>query len=703
MTGRRYGDMGRPDGRPPSARGVAREVGIGLFAGEEGSTTIAAAVAILVSLALVMGLANATWVASRSADVQAVADAGALAGMNVVAAYVTAAQALDALVLSLGLIGMLVLAIGLVLSALPFVDTAGPPVVQAAQKVFDARARLARSAAGGLERLEEAVPYLVAANALATVTSNSTGDGSYVGIAVPYPLEGESDFGDLSADDVRETVEQVAQQGDAIDELARQSQSLWESVDDALERGWRADCGDDPSMRERAGALAGLAGELNPFYPAPESWNFGVAVARAQAYYRLRLAQEAPVDDTPLEATRSAARAAFYRYALEQVGLSTYYVSDDGTVVCDLRPLPANTADVRQTGLYTERAWPCTAEAAGPTIHSYEACPGAAGPALDLASVADEEAGLVAVCPVCQFTVADLGRAPAASTSIDNGFEHYWRLVVEAAQDYATARGELAQIDGTARDASDEAADLFREAFERLGAVRVGLVPPGRYGCVCIVADPSTHTSPDDLATLLSTQTVLPARVAVSAAVLARDPAAPGNTTFASFFDGLSGQGGVGFSVLDAVMSAWGDLLVAYGDGFAALGQAMDASFGQLSDWGLGSLAGWLKQGLRGAVDLVGMQPADLSAKKPVLANSADVMNKAGNDWYGAVRAMVVALQGADVGSGPSSLLATLGVFVETLTGGEPIVVAQFTIPGTDIEIPLELDLGWLAQVGDAA
>ena len=260
-------------------------------------------------------MANTEWVASRAADVQAVADAGALAGVNVVASYATVAQVLDALVLSMGLVGMLTLAIGLVLSAIPVTDAAGPPVLRAATSVFEARAKLSRTAAQGLERLEKAVPFLVAANALAVVRANASADGSYVGVAIPYPLEGASDFGDLSADDVAEKVEEARGQGDEIEELSRLADEAKQLADEALERGWRADCGDDPSMRERAESLAGLSGALNPNYPTTTGWDFGVPILRARAYYRQRLASEAPLDGTPAEATRSAARKAFYAYA----------------------------------------------------------------------------------------------------------------------------------------------------------------------------------------------------------------------------------------------------------------------------------------------------------------------------------------------------------------------------------------------------
>ena len=211
-----------------------------------------------------------------------------------VAAYVTVAQVLDALVLSLGLVGMLTFAIGLVLSALPVVSVAAPPVLEAAQSVLGSRGRLATSGARGLKALEDAVPYLVAANSFLTVRANGTRDASYIGIAVPYPLEGESDFGLLDSDDAADQVRDLKERGEKIDEFTELAAEQKALADEALERGWRADCGDNPCMCERAWALAGLSGALNPTYPSSAGWNFGGAHTQARAYYRCRLDNEVP-------------------------------------------------------------------------------------------------------------------------------------------------------------------------------------------------------------------------------------------------------------------------------------------------------------------------------------------------------------------------------------------------------------------------
>lgn len=699
-----YGVEGEAHVPPPAGRLRNARLGIDAFVDEErGSTTLAAAVAILVSLVLVFGLANVAWTTSRAADVQAVADAGALAGANVLAGYVTAAQVIDAVVLSMGLVGMTAMGAGLVLSAIPVADVMGPPVVTTARQLLESRRELARSAATGLQKLETAVPYLMAANSLATVRANATDEGNYVGLAIPFPLDSATDFGLLTQGDALDAATGAGESSERIDALEKQAAQARAGADAALERAWRADCRDEPNcLRERAATLAGLGGALNPDYPSVQGWDFGVPIARARAYYAARIAQEMPAGPDPLELTRSRARAAFYRYALEEVEASRFSQDADGSVLCDLHALPANTDDVRGTRLYTDVAWPCTNEPSGRTIHSARECPGAQGPDAGLASLRDQDGGAVVTCGTCQFTVVDMGRVPAASTSIENGFEHHWRAIVQASEEYEAARNEQVEREREAQQEAERARDLFAEALEELKVARVSLAPPGRYGCVCVVADPATHLAPGDLATLVGAGAKMPARAAISAATLTRDGSADGGTVLGGLFDALvaqSGLAGVTGGMLDGLMTAWGDMLKGYNDSFQAFSGLLDKALNLVSGWGAGSVSSWLRDAIEGIVGLSGLQPADLSVKRPVLTNTEDVMSRAGQGWYNAVRALVLAAPSLDVSSGVSGMLEALGVFVESLTGTDEITVAELRLPGSDRSIPLTIDLGWLASL----
>ena len=77
--------------RWPRTRNARHRVrwGIDMFLEDGAYTTVASAVAMLMVLALLFSASLAVWSAGRSGDVQARADATALAGANVVSSYHT--------------------------------------------------------------------------------------------------------------------------------------------------------------------------------------------------------------------------------------------------------------------------------------------------------------------------------------------------------------------------------------------------------------------------------------------------------------------------------------------------------------------------------------------------------------------------------------------------------------------------------------
>ena len=94
-------------------------------------------------------------------------------------------------------------------------------------------------------------------------------------------------------------------------------------------------------------------------------------------------------------------------------------------------------------------------------------------------------------CETCRFSAVTLGRVPAASTSIDNGFEYYYKAVVDASQEYRAAALESEQI---RRELEEEAEGIrgdLKKAVAAMGGKRYDPQPPGRYGCVCAVFAPN--------------------------------------------------------------------------------------------------------------------------------------------------------------------------------------------------------------------
>lgn len=666
------------------------ELGLGTFVREDGGyTSVSVAVSLLVCLSLVMSLATVSWTQNRAADVQAVADSGALAGANVVAAYATVATVLDACVLTMGLAGMVTMGAGLVVSAVPGLSAAGATTVRAATKLLDARKRFATSAARGLCALEGTLPLAIAARSAAVVEANAQGEVGYVGVAVPFPRASETDFSGLEAEvGTDELVDVSGQIQNASDEVKRAK----DEADAARLEGWLADCGADPSMRERAGSLAGLAGAENPHYPSVEGWNFGVPLRRARSYYARRIAIERP-DGSGIEAvTDSIARSVFYDYAYERVCAGSYREYPDGSVDIDLPELPANTSQMRATRLYTDAIWPCTEEDGVPTLHSTLSCPGAEGPSSGNASLADVDAGAVAECDVCRMSAADLGKVASASTSIPNGFEHHWRKVVEASRRYERARDRQAQAERALKEMAERGSSAFDRAMEALAVPRPKLCPPGAWGCVAVVLRREGAVSPAELSAAFAKGARLPAGAAVSAATLAPDDDADGNDVLSRLFEAVAEDvGGGSAGVLGTIGELWGQLLAAYGSAAEGLSSAAEQALGGIEGVEGGGVADWLRGAISDVIRTAGLEPTDLRLRKPVLTNSQNVLDQAGLEGVGTARELVGRLPDT---TDPVALARALGQQVVNELGGGSFTVAELPVPGTDLTIPLTLDVG---------
>lgn len=609
------------------------------------------AIAVLLVVSLLMTSAQVYWLNSNSADIQFVADAAALSAENAVAEYLVCVQVADGVVLSLSLLGSGLLGVGAVASCVPYADLLAPAIIGAGRTVLRTRDGFSREAAETLEVLQKGLPFLCALNASMVTQANAASSGldaGYIALALPVPLEGDAfDIpDDPASDSLASTVEENQPE---VSSASTQAEDARRKADAAKLEGYLADCGEDPSMRERASVLAGLSGSANPSYHSVDDWGFEVPIQRAKAYYRARVAQEHPGSDDIAEVTRSAARARFYRYAYDQV--STNHVSTDaaGTKTATMVLLPHNTAEVRGTELYSEAIWPVSMEDGAPTLHASASCPGCHGVA-GQGSVQQVEEGQVAECPVCHFNVVTLGKVPAASTSIDNGFEHHYRRVAEAAARYSEAVREYEDQVSTVKERTSVSFERFADALRELGGSRITARPPGRFGCVAIVFDPRTHEAPPGLRGFLSDSARIGPRVAVSSAALAPDSPEKGANVISSLLTRISDDAKAvpGAGLLHRAVVVWGDLLLAYCEGTERVIGGIGGFIDSVPLIGGDELSGWAERRLRETLELVGLQPADMTSYKPVTVNSAHVM---GADT-GGVGARLVSVKQAYLSTG---------------------------------------------------
>ncbi len=682
MRGRRCGDDGAQ---------VVHRGGIGWFVREEGGfTSLAMALALLLSVTLAFGTAAAHWSMARSADVQEVADATALAGSNCVAAFSTVAQVLDACVLTMGLVGVVVCGAGLVVAAIPPLQSKAPAIMKVGRSVLEARQKFSKSAAAGLKRLEGALPALIMANSASCAQANALDGVGYVGMAVPFPQTSQSDYSFLEDELSSDNMEQEAKE---LGEASKRKDDAHKRADAAKERAWRADNVDNPRcLWSRASTLAGLSGSLNPHYGSVDAWEFEYARKRARNYYGVRYAHESPTGSDIDSLQRSCARKQFFGYAYEALGKMSC-IDSETVVKMDLDELPHTTAGVQATRLYTDVVWPCTWEEQGRTLHCSLACPGIAGAYAGNGRLSDVDYGAALFCPVCRMDARAMGNVADASTNINNGFEHYWRIVVEASRAYEAARLEEIAAEKDMQKAADEGKSAFDEALEILSVDRPKLCPPGAWGCVSVVCRPQSVSVPTELTAAFLSGASLPPGAAVSAATLAPDEATAHNTVIARAFDGLSlGGDSLALDLVGDITGLWSSLLVGYGSAYGSVKDVAER-FIEGVDGILGEkVATWLRSKLSGLVSSTGLAPADLRLRKPVLVNSQTVLDKAGFEKAGKVRSLIQQLP-----TSSSELVPFLKRQVITLLGDGEFTIAEVPVPGLEgVSIPLTIDLGRL-------
>lgn len=677
-------------GRHRRARRVRRGMGIELFIEDGAYTTLAAAVSILVVLTLLFSSATAVWTLGRSGDVQDSADATALAGSNAIASYYTVATVVDACALSLGLAGFATCGAGLVGMLVPAIRPTAAEMIDAGTRMIEARNEFCTSASRGLKTLESSLPYLAAARATSVCAAQGAGAASYTGTALAVPRESASSFPALEGAGV--AIDDLGDAAEELDERAAGLEAASKRASDAKRDAWLADCGaDGRCMQERVARLTSLPAAQNPDFESSITWSPSAALDRTRAYYRWRSEHDLSQGQGIEARVDHAARKAFYGFAAREFE-SAEYREDGATVRCAIPRLPGNVAEVRRTSLYTDAVWPTTNEAGARVLHFDGSCPGAKGPGSGSAALADLDTGAVAECPVCRMGVDDVGRVPAASTSIDNGFEYHLRAFTEAMDDYVPARSEELAAEARAREAADGAGDAFEEALSKLSCERPRIAPPGRYGCVALVVS-GNMSSPDELSGGFAPKANVGARGAISASALARDPATRENNALSRFFSRVedgSTAGGAG-ALMGEVMGLWGDLLVSYGDVSDQLEGIIDGLLGGVGTKGGGSVAQWLNGRLDVAMRGIGIEPVDLSMRKPVLTDSANVIRKSGMAGAADVQELLRSVPAGEVDAG--AILEAVGYAFEDRVAGAEFTVAEIPLPGGGT-LPIKIRVG---------
>lgn len=687
-------------GAGPSRRsrgGFMGRTGIDLFIEDGAYTTLSAAVAMLAVLTLLFSSATAIWSMSRAGDTQVTADAGALAGANVVSGYHTAATVIDASILSLGLVGFAAVGTGLVGLLIPGAHAEAAKTIATGTKIIKTRNEFAKSASKGLSKLEDALPYLVATRSAEVMAAQGSDDTAYVGTVLAVPRTSASDFAALEGSQI--STEVIESTSADLDRAAQELEKASKETSDANERAWRADCGSkkrNESMWERAGHLAGLSGDDNPFYKSSLTWTPQIALDRARSYYRRRLLDN-KVEGGGIDARAAfAAREAFFEYAFNELSKATIEV-DDSSVEAVLPFLPRNADEIRACPeLYWDEIWVTSSNGDLAVLHFGTDCPRyqkeSPGGFASVGSFDGREK-----CDVCGFGVASLAQVAKASTAIESGFEYHFDEFKEAVEDWVDCRNKELELERQCEDDASRAGDAFSDAIKTLSGSRPRIAPPGRNGVVAFAVS-GEASSPDELTSSFNDRAALGSRGAISAAVLAPDEQTAENNVLSRFFSTLadrSDAGGVP-GLLNDVMGLWGQLLVGYGNIQGSLDALMDDLLGDLGGGVVGGIASWFRGTISGIVSGLGLQPADLRLRKPVLTDTANVIKSPDAD-LGSLSDVQESLRSIPLGAtDPKEIADAMQYEIERTLNGTTFTLAEIPLPGGG-SIPLTVGLPTLA------
>lgn len=671
-----------------------------LFRDEEGFTTTSMVLSLLITLSLLFTAAQVYRVQSASAEVQNVADAAALSAENQVAEFMIIARYCDAIVLSLSLTGLAVTGLGIVALCTPATATLSDGLLKAGRTLIDTRNTFASRASRALEKLQAALPYFAAACAASTAAANN-GDSSganYLGAAILVPAEGSSIKieKDKKADEI---VEDANENADEIRDNAEKAEKASEEAERCKERAFMYDCGAAPGycMYERAAQLAGLAGFENPLYASADTWSFSVALERARSYYRARSYAEGPSGGSVHEQAQSALRQRFYSYACDELASGYVYDSDD-SFDAYFPLLFSNTADMRDTPLYTESAYPITInetktetqELVGEDLvttttiqqsyvmHAWPGCPGASNPAM-YGSLRMLDGGSFEMCPYCEFEVASMGNIAAASTSIENGFEHHYRAVAEEARAYAEARRDAQQPKDEVKSSVSDLIDELVAAAKETANKRIDPEPPGKFGAIAFVVNTGSTPAAGPFASgFVRNSGGLGPRAGASAATLVDEGSDAERTVINASLDNLRESGGIAVGAAGMVLDAWSWLIMAYANGQNAVKGAIREGLDGMPLIGASGLGTWASNKLDSLIQTIGLQPAKVGALKPALVNSGHVAAKSDGraaNWL-VVKQRVIA----------HPAMST-DLFSSALTEAERVAVAQIQSVGDSFEI----------------
>lgn len=603
---------------------------ISIFYDEHGFSTLTVVVSLLISLSLIFSTAQVYRISSASADVQNVSDSSALAAQNEVAEFMLLVKVNDATILSLGLCGIITTGLGLVALCTPVTAVASEALLNAAQKILEARDNFANDAAKSLNTIQKSLPFLssVKAYQIAALNNGGSFSANYMSIALLMPGEGiEINPGNIDA--AKNTLNDINSRANDIRDAAQKAEDAAKAANEAKLKAFIADCGGNPNycMYERAKNKAFMTGSNNPLYNNVDNWTFSVPLNRSKAYYPTRLNIEKPAGSSINEQANSNLRKVFYSYASNQMSSAYVYEYEDDFDAY-FPHLPKNTDEMRQTTIYTDPCFPVSSNADGLCMHAYSGCPGC-GSVSYYGSISNMESGGYKQCEYCKFSASSMGKVASASTAINNGYEYHYSIVENAAREYKAAKDAIKPLNAKVKGFAENFLNILKNLIKDIANKRIYAKPPGSYGAICMTVNTSSAPASNGFeSSFVKTNATLGVRAAVSGVTMIEEESAEGKDVLNSFTNGIKDKMPGIAGPLGIVLNAWSKILQGYNKGQDALIDSIETSLNQLPLVSASGLGTWAAKKMKTIMETCGLEPVNLKALKPVLINSFYVANE---------------------------------------------------------------------------
>ncbi|MCL2525520.1 MAG: hypothetical protein FWE46_00490 [Coriobacteriia bacterium] len=618
------------------------------FKNDEGSTSLTVVLGITLSLVLLASSVQWYWINSSSSDIQSVADISVLAASDVTAKSVMFVQALDAILMTANLFGLVLYALTIV-SGVNISLTGGVAALGAS--AFFARllhynkeyAKMRRSLAKEFYRLASwvnvATPYLAAGQAYRVGAENAQhlapfNDTSYLAVAIPFPVKGELSLSDFSH--VEEGLHQdISEAAEDNATSAEKVKSLEDQIEKAIDECFRLD-------------VFKPAGTTRPHWDplrAIDDFERGWKEQRDEGATRQS-------DLRPLSGNDS------HRSQLQQIFDSSYrdignkLDSEVGGVLSRARSSKAaNCANMSASSLMAShrqtRIFMTTLVSGRPTAyHLRSDCRGLSNAGETNPHRMETVMGDTARTP-CLLCRPPHWQAIAAWEAQLGSYVQSWNAEAAALRHWYALKNSLESEREAIADRSKSAFDqLLKDASSYLRGGRLSYTPAGARGHICVVVSTSQRNLPTfSLPGLTdSGDVVLGHQLALSAARMmpsesestipqllseSADAAPQAQEGLGAVMGTLvnggqpAGPSGLGSGALFA-LSVWGSCLEVYTSAHSGL-----HNFAAGLPLGLDTLAG---KSLASLEELARVSPPDLRRPVPTLVNTAEVgdLNAAG-------------------------------------------------------------------------